>query len=106
MHIDPDSIYASYALNYDSGMLKRMFDYVLSHSGLTKMEQLVIEKRYYDDKKTYRDIGEFFGVTPGRIQQIEAKSLRKLRHPSRSKELSEFNRRGDESWGDSTVSGR
>ena len=36
------------------------------------------------------EVGQVFGVTRERIRQIEAKALRKLRHPSRSKKLKDF----------------
>ena len=36
------------------------------------------------------EVGKVFGVTRERIRQIEAKALRKLRHPSRSKQLKDF----------------
>ena len=40
--------------------------------------------------KTLEEVGQMFGVTRERIRQIEAKALRKLRHPSRSKKLKDF----------------
>jgi RNA polymerase primary sigma factor len=39
---------------------------------------------------TLEQVGQKFGVTRERIRQIEAKALRRLRHPSRSKRLKEF----------------
>lgn len=42
------------------------------------------------DTRTLEEVGKVFGVTRERIRQIEAKALRKLRHPSRSKKLKDF----------------
>ena len=41
-------------------------------------------------KVSSKDVGKVFNVTRERIRQIEAKALRKLRHPSRSKQLKDF----------------
>lgn len=60
---------------------------------LTPREQKVIELRFGlngNDEHTLREIGEVFGVTSPRIRDIEAKALRKLRHPSRGGNLREF----------------
>jgi RNA polymerase primary sigma factor len=60
---------------------------------LTEKEAMVIKLRYgLDDgeTKTLEDVGRMFGVTRERIRQIEAKALRKLRHPSRSQKLRDF----------------
>ena len=60
---------------------------------LTPREQKVLRLRYgIDDGKqrTLEEVGREFNVTRERIRQIEAKALRKLRHPSRSKKLKDF----------------
>ena len=60
---------------------------------LTPREEKVIRLRYgIDDGKprTLEEVGREFNVTRERIRQIEAKALRKLRHPSRSKKLKDF----------------
>jgi RNA polymerase primary sigma factor len=60
---------------------------------LTEKEAMVIRLRYGIDDgetKTLEDVGKMFGVTRERIRQIEAKALRKLRHPSRSQKLKDF----------------
>ena len=60
---------------------------------LTPREARVLRLRYgLDDGKarTLEEVGREFNVTRERIRQIEAKALRKLRHPSRSKKLRDF----------------
>lgn len=60
---------------------------------LTEREQKVIILRFgLEDGKprTLEEVGKVFGITRERIRQIEAKSLRKLRNPSRSKRLKDF----------------
>ena len=60
---------------------------------LTDREENVLRLRFgLDDGKmrTLEDVGKVFNVTRERIRQIEAKALRKLRHPSRSKQLRDF----------------
>ncbi|MDQ0286700.1 RNA polymerase primary sigma factor [Desulfofundulus luciae] len=60
---------------------------------LTDREQKVLRLRFgLDDgrARTLEEVGQKFGVTRERIRQIEAKTLRKLRHPSRSKKLKDY----------------
>ena len=60
---------------------------------LTEREQQVLRLRFgLDDGKprTLEEVGKQFHVTRERIRQIEAKALRKLRHPSRSKKLKDY----------------
>ena len=56
---------------------------------LTEREQKVIYERF-QEMKTFEEVGKDFGITRERIRQIEAKALKKLRHPSRSKRLKDF----------------
>ena len=72
-------------------LLKEELDKVLKT--LTPREEEVLRMRFgLDDghPRTLEDVGDRFGVTRERIRQIEAKALRKLRHPQRSKKLKDF----------------
>ena len=72
-------------------MLKKQLNDVLAT--LTPREEKVLRLRFgLDDgrTRTLEDVGKEFNVTRERIRQIEAKALRKLRHPSRSKRLKDF----------------
>ena len=60
---------------------------------LTPREEMVLKLRFgLEDgrNRTLEEVGKEFNVTRERIRQIEAKALRKLRHPSRSKRLKDF----------------
>ena len=60
---------------------------------LTPREEKVLKLRFGIEDgrtRTLEEVGREFNVTRERIRQIEAKALRKLRHPSRSKRLKDF----------------
>ena len=71
--------------------LKEQTDQVLKT--LTPREEKVIKMRFGlvdGNEHTLEEVGQMFAVTRERIRQIEAKALRKLRHPSRSRKLKAF----------------
>ena len=72
-------------------LLKKQLEEVLDT--LTDREKKVLTLRFgLDDgrSRTLEEVGKEFGVTRERIRQIEAKALRKLKHPSRSKKLKDY----------------
>lgn len=86
---DQDALAPDDAAAYE--LLKEQLEEVLDT--LTDREENVLRLRFgLDDgrTRTLEEVGKVFGVTRERIRQIEAKALRKLRHPSRSKRLKDF----------------
>lgn len=86
---DQDALAPADAAAYE--LLREQLEDVLDT--LTEREENVLRLRFgLDDgrTRTLEEVGKVFGVTRERIRQIEAKALRKLRHPSRSKRLKDF----------------
>ena len=86
---DDDSPAPSEAASYE--LLKEQLEEVL-HT-LTSREEHVLKLRFgLEDgrTRTLEEVGKEFNITRERIRQIEAKALRKLRHPSRSKRLKDY----------------
>ena len=73
--------------------ISRTFSTGIPISALTPREEKVLKLRFGIEDgrtRTLEEVGKEFNVTRERIRQIEAKALRKLRHPSRSKKLKDF----------------
>jgi RNA polymerase primary sigma factor len=86
---DPDAVAPAEAAS--TTMLKQKMGDVLLN--LTERERKVLVLRFgLEDghQRTLEEVGQEFGVTRERIRQIEAKALRKLRHPSRGKALKDY----------------
>jgi len=86
---DQEAVSPSDHASYE--LLKEQLEDVLDT--LTDRKENVLRLRFgLDDgrTRTLEEVGKVFGVTRERIRQIEAKALRKLRHPSRSKQLKDF----------------
>ncbi len=86
---DQEALLPADAAAYE--LLKEQLSDVLDT--LTEREENVLRLRFglADGRtRTLEEVGQVFGVTRERIRQIEAKALRKLRHPSRSKLLKDF----------------
>lgn len=89
----PKSLHQQAAEKEMSALLERVLD------TLSPREQRVIRMRFgLDDgvSKTLEQVGKAFGVTRERVRQIEAKALRKLRHPTRARCLKDFLDDGDD----------
>lgn len=74
--------------------LPEVFDYEVKNRitkvllTLTPREERVIRERFFNNK-TLREIGQTFCVSSNRVMQIEARALRKMKHPSRARILKE-----------------
>lgn len=77
--------------DFDKDLLKKLLPEVLG--ALKPRERAVLELRFglrNGNSRTLEEVGKEFGVNRERIRQIEAKALRKLRHPSRSRQLKDY----------------
>ncbi len=86
-----DESIADPSILVEQNMLAEQLEVILG--GITSREERIIKQRYglVDGiPKTLDEIGQEFGVTRERIRQIEAKSMTKLRHPSRSLALRDY----------------
>lgn len=81
--VDPYNVHEEVDKRLLVETMKRVLD------AITERERKVIEMRVYNGC-TLEEVGRKFHVTRERIRQIEAKAIRKLRHPTRSKQLIEF----------------
>lgn len=87
----PDVDAATPAMAVTHGLLRD--DIIEVMAGLSPRERDVLRLRFgLDDgrQRTLEEVGQLFGVTRERIRQIEAKALRKLRHPNRSRRLRDY----------------
>lgn len=92
----PKGYCAPYPYNLLDDLFGEPFDHVVSEdemnglnaalSSLSEREQEVLHL-YYEEEKTLEEVGKVLGVGRERIRQIVAKGLRKLRHPSRSRQI-------------------
>jgi len=72
-------------------LLKEQMDEILNGLGERERKVLIMRFGLEDDTpRTLEDVGQEFNVTRERVRQIEAKALRKLRHPLRSRKLRDF----------------
>jgi len=89
----PDEPYELDIDSIDKAKLKKMLPKIIDTLD-GKHAKEVIGARFglppYEKEYTYRQIADALGISPGRVQQIEARAIRQLRHPSRSRDLRAF----------------
>ncbi len=87
----PDETLASPVDETNRELLREQMRDILS--SLSERERAVLALRFGledGESRTLEEVGQQFGVTRERIRQIEAKALRKLRHPTRSRKLRDY----------------
>jgi RNA polymerase sigma factor (sigma-70 family) len=89
----PDEPYDLDIDSIDKSKLKKMLPTIIDTLD-GKHAKAVIGARFglppYEKEYTYQQIADALGISPGRVQQIEARAIRQLRHPSRSRDLRSF----------------
>ena len=87
----PDESMASPVEETDRGLLREQMRDILASLSLRERNVLALRFGLEDgEAHTLEEVGQLFGVTRERIRQIEAKALRKLRHPTRSRKLRDY----------------
>ena len=91
-----------YDFNIESSFMDLPIALEKSMEGLREREILVLKLRFgfEDESKTYNEIASILNVTRERVRQIEAKALRKLRHPSRSRDLKIYLNKNEKVYSD------
>ena len=87
----PDESVANPVDETDRGLLREQMHSILASLGERERQVLALRFGLKDgESHTLEEVGRIFGVTRERIRQIEAKALRKLRHPTRSRKLRDY----------------
>ena len=73
-----------------SQLLREQLEQILET--LSEREGEIIKMRFgfYDEPMTFQEISQYFGISRERVRQIEAKTMKKLRHPSRTQSIRDY----------------
>ena len=73
-----------------SQLLREQLEQILET--LSEREGEIIKMRFgfYDEPMTFQEISQYFGISRERVRQIEAKTMKKLRHPSRTQAIRDY----------------